>query len=70
VDEKVKPMTTCEIYQDIISAALDGELSAFEEQALREHLTNCAACRALGSRCWRSEPDCVTAGSARRDHLL
>jgi predicted anti-sigma-YlaC factor YlaD len=37
---------TCDAYQKLLSAWLDGELSSFEEQALCEHLDHCPICRA------------------------
>lgn len=36
---------TCAIYQDLISAWLDGELSSFEQQKLRDHLSQCPHCQ-------------------------
>lgn len=36
---------TCDAYQKLLSAWLDGELSSFEEQALCEHLDRCPPCR-------------------------
>ncbi len=38
---------TCENAFELISASLDGELTAAEEAQLREHLAHCPACRAL-----------------------
>ncbi len=38
---------TCENAFELISASLDGELTAAEEAQLREHLAQCPACRAL-----------------------
>ena len=37
---------TCTIYQDLLSAWLDRELSSFEQQQLRNHLSQCPHCRA------------------------
>ncbi len=37
----------CENAFELISASLDGELTAAEETQLREHLAHCPACRAL-----------------------
>lgn len=37
----------CENALELISASLDGELTAAEEAQLREHLAQCPACRAL-----------------------
>lgn len=37
----------CENALELISASLDGELTAAEEAKLREHLAQCPACRAL-----------------------
>lgn len=37
----------CELYLDLISARLDGELTAQEEAALTAHLQECSACRAI-----------------------
>jgi len=36
---------TCTIYQELLSAWLDGELSSFEQRELREHLDQCPGCR-------------------------
>lgn len=36
---------THSIYQDLISAWLDGELSGLEQSALRSHLDECSDCR-------------------------
>lgn len=40
-------MRPCDEFLDLISAALDDELSAEENAALNEHLDQCCACRAL-----------------------
>lgn len=40
-------MRPCDEFLDLISAALDGELSADERAALNEHLNQCCACKAL-----------------------
>lgn len=37
----------CEHYEELLSAALDGELSAEEQRELDEHLARCPACAAL-----------------------
>jgi anti-sigma factor RsiW len=37
---------TCDTYQELLSARLDGELSGFEEQALCDHLDRCPLCQA------------------------
>ncbi|MFQ6044541.1 MAG: zf-HC2 domain-containing protein, partial [Candidatus Poribacteria bacterium] len=37
---------TCATYQDLLSAWLDGELSSFEQQQLRKHLSQCPHCQA------------------------
>ena len=37
---------TCNVYQELLSAWLDGELSSFEQRELREHLDQCPGCRA------------------------
>lgn len=37
---------TCDDYQKLLSAWLDGELSSFEEQALCDHMDRCPLCRA------------------------
>lgn len=37
----------CELYLDLISARLDGELTAQEEADLTAHLQTCPACRAI-----------------------
>jgi hypothetical protein len=37
---------TCATYQDLISAWLDGELSSFEQQQLRQHISQCSCCQA------------------------
>lgn len=39
-------MDDCRIFEQQISASLDGELSREEETALREHLRRCESCRA------------------------
>lgn len=36
---------TCNDYQKLLSAWLDGELSGFEEQVLCDHLDRCPLCR-------------------------
>ncbi len=38
---------TCDNAFELISASLDGELTAAEEEQLRDHLAQCPACRAL-----------------------
>lgn len=40
-------MRPCDEFLDLISAALDNELSADDSAALNEHLNQCCACRAL-----------------------
>ena len=40
-------MLTCEQALELISAQLDGALTAEEAGALDEHLAQCPACRAL-----------------------
>ena len=49
-------MLTCEQALELISAQLDGALTAEEAGALDEHLAQCPACRALRAdlwpRCW------------------
>ena len=35
----------CEYYEELIGAALDGEITAEEEKELRAHLESCEACR-------------------------
>ena len=37
---------SCESFQDWISADLDGELSAADQDTLAGHLASCAGCRA------------------------
>jgi len=37
----------CELYLDLISARLDGELTAQEEAELTAHLQECPVCRAI-----------------------
>ena len=38
-------MKNCEYYEELIGAALDGEITAEEEKELRAHLENCETCR-------------------------
>ena len=38
-------MKNCEYYEELIGAALDGEITAEEEKELRAHLESCEACR-------------------------
>lgn len=40
----------CEVYQELLSARLDGELTAAEEQALTGHLKTCLSCRELAGQ--------------------
>ena len=40
----------CAIYQELISAWLDDEISSFEKQELQEHLDQCSDCRLV----WKS----------------
>jgi predicted anti-sigma-YlaC factor YlaD len=40
----------CIIYQELISAWLDNEISSFEKRELQEHLDQCSDCRAV----WKS----------------
>ncbi|MGI5963368.1 MAG: zf-HC2 domain-containing protein [Lawsonibacter sp.] len=40
-------MGSCEEYEQLLSAQLDGELSQEDEVRLKEHLTECPACREL-----------------------
>lgn len=41
-------MASCEYYIELISAGLDGQLSAEQERELADHLVSCPACRELG----------------------
>ena len=36
---------TCDRYQELLSASLDGELTEAEDSLLREHLPECPECR-------------------------
>lgn len=38
-------MKNCEYYEELIGAALDGEITAEEDKELRAHLESCEACR-------------------------
>lgn len=38
-------MKNCEYYEELVGAALDGEITAEEEKKLRAHLESCEACR-------------------------
>ena len=38
-------MKNCEYYEELVGAALDGEITAEEEKELRAHLESCEACR-------------------------
>lgn len=38
-------MKNCEYYEELIGAALDGEITAEEEKELRAHLESCETCR-------------------------
>ena len=38
-------MKNCEYYEELIGAALDGEITAEEEKELRAHLESCEVCR-------------------------
>ncbi len=40
-------MNDCEIYQELISRLVDGELGKNEYKQLREHMENCAECSAM-----------------------
>ena len=40
-------MNVCERYEELISALLDGELSAEEEAEVRAHMADCPDCRAM-----------------------
>ena len=40
----------CERCRELLSARLDGPLSAGEDSALREHLARCPACREAESQ--------------------
>ena len=46
---------SCEPFHDLLSAALDDELSPEESTRLEEHLLQCSACRALKDRLERME---------------
>ena len=43
-------MATCEYFLELLSAGLDGELTADEERELAEHLATCRECRTLAPR--------------------
>ncbi len=47
--EEGKPVRSCEEYEELISAAIDDELSEQDREKLEEHLTGCRGCRALYS---------------------
>lgn len=49
-----------EAYIELISAALDGELSAQEQQTLEQHLKTCPACAALYTE-WSQQSDALRA---------
>lgn len=40
-------MKNCEYYEELIGAALDGEITAEEDKKLRAHLESCEACRSF-----------------------
>ena len=40
-------MKNCEYYEELIGAAIDGEITAEEEAALRAHLEECESCRSF-----------------------
>lgn len=40
-------MKNCEYYEELIGAAIDGEITAEEEAALRAHLEECEGCRSF-----------------------
>lgn len=40
-------MKNCEYYEELIGAALDGEITAEEEKELRAHLESCETCRSF-----------------------
>ena len=42
-------MNECERFQEMISALLDGELSAEEEAELRAHMAECPDCAAMAA---------------------
>lgn len=42
-------MANCEYFEELIGAALDGELTGAEEAALRAHLAECGHCRAFAA---------------------
>ena len=41
---------TCDRYQELLSASLDGELTEAEDSLLRAHLRECPACRRKAHR--------------------
>lgn len=43
-------MASCDYYIELLSAGLDGQLTAEQEQELAQHLLECPACRELGPR--------------------
>ena len=40
-------MNNCELYQELISRLVDGEVSRNEYAALEAHMKNCAECSAM-----------------------
>ena len=40
-------MKNCEYYEELIGAAIDGEITAEEDKELRAHLESCGACRSF-----------------------
>ena len=40
-------MKNCEYYEELIGAAIDGEITAEEDKELRAHLESCEACRSF-----------------------
>ena len=40
-------MKNCEYYEELIGAALDGEITAEEDKELRAHLESCEVCRSF-----------------------
>jgi predicted anti-sigma-YlaC factor YlaD len=52
----------CAIYQELISAWLDDEISSFEKRELQEHLDQCSDCRVVwkSMSCVQDQTQCLT----------
>lgn len=66
-------MADCTKYQDLISAKIDGTLTAAEQAALEAHLSVCPECRALldiYARLWSSPAPAVLPPAALQQNVM